>query len=190
MSVVTKRDELIDLRYSTPDCSKHFQFLCDDEEVGKNNTKKHPGMKEEKLTHDYTAKGYNAIFYRTVQYLRIAFEANIKKHWEKRLPDQFNSERDNFYPDAEKGHSRSKENTNAAHQVGHGLREEPNDQDKNGEIFNRSRDFWTHGIHNADLKFIQGELVAVVGKRRAGKTSLLQFLSGRLVCGCEEVRRL
>lgn len=185
MSFVWKPDEQIDLRYSTPDCSKHFQFLCDDKEVDENNTKKHPGMKEEQLTHDCTAKGYNAIFYRTVQYIRMAFEANIKNHWEKRLHNQFDSERGNFYPDAEKGHSRCKENMNGVH----GLRAVSNDQDKNGEIFNRSRDFCTHGIHNANLKFKQGELVAVVGKRRAGKTSLLQFLSGRLVCGCGEVRR-
>ena len=146
-------------------------------------------MKGEKLTHDYAAKGYNAIFYRTVQYLRMAFGANSKNHHEKRLHDQFDSEKANLYPDVEKGNSENKENMKAVHQVENYLREETDDRDTNGEIFNKSRNFFTHGIHNATLRFKQGELVAVVGKRRAGKTSLLELLSGRLICGCGEVRR-
>ena len=43
------------------------------------------------------------------------------------------------------------------------------------------------GIHNVTLSFKQGEFIAIIGKQRAGKTTLLKILSGRSMCRCNEV---
>lgn len=51
-----------------------------------------------------------------------------------------------------------------------------------------SRHFHTQGIHNAALRFNQGEFVGIVGNQGAGKTTLLRLLSGRLLCECKQVK--
>ena len=42
--------------------------------------------------------------------------------------------------------------------------------------------------NNATLSFKQGEFIAIIGKRESGKMALLRLLSGRLICGCKQVR--
>ena len=51
-----------------------------------------------------------------------------------------------------------------------------------------SRNFHTQSIHNAALRFNQGEFVGLVGNQGAGKTTLLGLLSGRLLCECKQVK--
>ena len=51
-----------------------------------------------------------------------------------------------------------------------------------------SRKFHTQSIHNAALRFNQGEFVGLVGNQGAGKTTLLGLLSGRLLCECKQVK--
>ena len=148
----------------------------------RNNTNGGTKINGEHTTHGYTAKGYNAIFYRTVHYLHMAFQAN--NQGDNRSPKQ---NKDDFY--ANRGDSQTSAEKLNAVQLENGLKGSSEDCcaiEAMGS--DRSKDFCTYGIHNAKLKFKQGELVAIAGKYRAGKTTLLQLLSGRMMCGCRQVR--
>ena len=72
MSVYEPGDT-ITLLYSSPEDSKHPQSYNDVQETARDNAEEHSKRNEDQLSDDYTAKGYNMIFYRTVQYLRMVF---------------------------------------------------------------------------------------------------------------------
>lgn len=175
-----KHVEPIKLQYSTPDSSTHFKLFQNPEEMKESNKEKYENLKEKQLPKEYSAKGYNAMFYRTVQYLWTAFGGKRENYGRKKSYYRLDSERDNFH--ADRSDSECKENFKGAH-VDHGFEELSDDQNM------YCRDFPTHGIHNANLRFKRGELVAVAGIQGAGKSTLLQLLSGRMACGCGQVRR-
>ena len=162
--------EPINLVYSSPNASEHFHHLDYPERMKQANTNKQPDTSDERLTCDYNTKGFNAIFYRTAQYLGMPFKANVQSQDYQKLHDsQFDSKKDDFQKEGDDP-QRHKE-TSTAVSLEHGSTPRT-------------------AIHNATLRFNQGELVSIVGKHQAGKTTSLQLLSGRLLCGCKQVRGL
>ena len=162
--------EPINLVYSSPDVAEHFHHL----DKKQNNTNEQSNMTDEHLTHQYNVKGFNAIFYRTAQYLGMPFKANVQNQGYQKLHDnQFDSKKDEFQKE----------------------RDDPQIHKETSTVVPLGHDAWKGSrslavIHNAMLRFNQGELVGIVGKHQAGKTTLLQLLSGRLLCGCKQVRSL
>ena len=126
---------------------------------------------EDRLSDDCTAKGYNAIFYRTVQYLRMVFP---QKHSYNQM------EKNDFHTDQVEPQGRKES-------YGIAPTKHVSDPDIALTSCNRSREFCARGIHNALLSFKEGEFIAIMGLHGAGKTTLLKLLSGRLTCGCKQV---
>ena len=160
-------DEAITLLYWSPEDPKDQQSYNDVQGTAQHNGEEHSRRNEDQLSDDYTAKGYNTIFYRTVQYLRMVFRQkhpvddveNIKNQADKVDSEERNENRKM---------SHSKQGT---------------DQD----IKDKRKAIYARGIHNVTLSFKQGEYIAIVGKQGAGKTTLLKILSGRLMCRCNKV---
>ncbi|KAL9959064.1 hypothetical protein ACROYT_G036145 [Oculina patagonica] len=160
-------NEPITLLYSSPEVSKHSRSCDKLPETAQENIKDHPSSNNGRLSDDFTAKGYNAIFYRTVQYLRLVFGQRRRN----------NDEIENIDSHADQlKHQQRKEKFSIANP------ENGNDEDV--EI--KRNEFCLRWIHSATLSFKQGELISVVGKPGAGKTTLLKILSGRLMCGCNQ----
>lgn len=137
------------------------------QETVEDNVEQDSRKNEDQLSDDYTAKGYNTIFYRTVQYLRMVFWQNHHVEDVEKIDnhvDRLESEERN-------------ENHNTAY-TKQGIDQDT--QEKRKAICAR-------GIHNVTLSFKQGEFIAIIGKQRAGKTTLLKILSGRSMCRCNEV---
>ena len=137
------------------------------QETAKDNVEEHSRRNEDQLSEDYTAKGYNTIFYRTVQYLRMVFR---QKH---HVDDV---EKIKTHADRVESEERS-ENYKVSHP------KQCIDQD----IKDKRKAIYARGIHSVTLSFKQGEFIAIVGKQGAGKTTLLKILSGRLMCRCNKV---
>ena len=136
-----------------------------------------PRKAHEDRAHGYIAKAYDAIFYGTVQYLRAAFGKNIQRPDDENCHErQFNS---NNIP-------RRKESAVLLDDDFKGPDEGETATESMG--VKTSRNFHTQSIHNAALRFNQGEFVGLVGNQGAGKTTLLGLLSGRLLCECKQVK--
>lgn len=136
-----------------------------------------PRKAHEDKAHGYIAKAYDAIFYGTVQYLRAAFGKNIQRPDDENCHErQFNS---NNIP-------RRKESAVLLDDGFKGPVEGETATESMG--VKTSRNFHTQSIHNAALRFNQGEFVGLVGNQGAGKTTLLGLLSGRLLCECKQVK--
>ena len=165
---VYEADEAMRLLYSSQEDPKRHQSYNDVQETAKDSAEEHSRRNEDqRLSDDYTAKGYNTIFYRTVRYLRLVF----------RLKDYVDDvEKIKTQADRVESEERN-ENYNISHPK-QGI-----DQD----VKDIRRAIYARGIHNVTLSFKQGELIAIVGKQGAGKTTLLKILSGRLVCRCNKV---
>lgn len=158
--------EAITLLYSSPEDSKHPQNYDDLQETAQENVKEHSRRNEGQLSDD-TAKGYNTIFYRTVQYLRMVFRQKHREDGAEKIDSH-----------AERVESEEqKENHRIAHPK----------HDIDQHIKDKRKDICARGIHNVTLSFKQGEFIAIVGKHGAGKTTLLKILSGRLMCRCNKV---
>ena len=158
MSTCEPGDE-ITLLYSSQQVPEHFCI--------RENSKEHLTNNEGGLSDDHSAKGYNAIFYRTVQYLCMVFQ-------QKRRDNEMKNT--GLHSDQVE-HQQHEDNSNNAN-LRHG-----NVQ----EVESKIGDFCVRGTHDATMSFKQGELIAIVGKHGAGKTTLLKILSGRLMCGCKQV---
>ena len=112
-----------------------------------------------------------------MQYLRAAFGKNIQRPDDENCHErQFNS---NNIP-------RRKESAVLLDDGFKGLDEGETATESMG--VKTSRNFHTQSIHNAALRFNQGEFVGLVGNQGAGKTTLLGLLSGRLLCECKQVK--
>ena len=110
----------------------------------------------------------NTIFYRTAQYLRLLF---LQNHGN----EQFKSNA--ICKDVKC--SENKENSGFSRST---IRNDP-ERRTDGK-----KDSCMLRIKNATLSFKQGEFIAIVGKHGAGKTKLLSLLSGKLKCGCKQVK--
>ena len=104
----------------------------------------------------------NTIFYRTAQYLRLLF---LQNHGN----EQFKSN----------AICKDEENSGFSHST---IRNDP-ERRTDGK-----KDSCMLRIKNTTLSFKQGEFIAIVGKHGAGKTKLLSLLSGKLKCGCKQVK--
>lgn len=112
-----------------------------------------------------------------MQYLRAAFGKNIQR------PDDENSHERQFNSN---NIPRRKE---SAVPLVNGFKEsDEGETATESKEVKSSRDFHTQGIHNAALSFNQGEFIGIVGNQGTGKTTLLRLLSGRLLCGCKQVK--
>ncbi len=160
--------EPITILYSSPEVFKHSGSCDNLPETAQENIKDHSSSNNGRLCDDYTAKGYNAIFYRTVQYLRLVF--GQKRH---------NDETGSIDPHEDQVEHQQRRKKSSIVNPGNG-----NDQDV--EI--KRNEFCLRWIHSATLSFKQGEFISIVGKPGAGKTTFLEILSGRLMCGCNQVR--
>ena len=110
----------------------------------------------------------NTIFYRTAQYLRLLF---LQNHGN----EQFKSNA--ICKDVKC--SENKENSGFSRSTTRNDPERRTDGKKDSCMLR---------IKNATLSFKQGEFIAIVGKHGAGKTKLLSLLSGKLKCGCKQVK--
>jgi len=166
---VYEANEEIALLYSSPEDPKHPQTMCknDVQETAQDSVEEHSRTSDDQLCNDYSAKGYNTIFYRTVQYLRMVFR---RKH---NVDDV-----EKIKTHADRGES---EERNENHKVTHLM------QGIDQNIRDKRKAMYALGIHNVTLSFKQGEFIAIVGKEGAGKTTLLKILSGRLMCRCNRV---
>jgi len=164
---VYEANEAITLLYLSQEDPKHPQSYNDVQETAQDNAEEHSRRSEDQLSDDYTAKGYNTIFYRTVHYLRMGFR---QKHNVDDL--------EKIKAHADRGKS---EERNENHKITH-LKKSI---DQN--IKDKRKAFYARGIHNVTLSFKQGEFIAIVGKQGAGKTTLLKILSGRSMCRCNRV---
>ena len=164
---VYEADEAITLLYSSQEDPKRPQSYNDVQETAKDHVEEHSRRNEDPLSEEYTAKGYNTIFYRTVQYLRMVFR---QKH---RVDDV---EKIKTHTDRVESEERS-EKLKISHPK----------QRINQDVMDKRKAFYARGIHNVTLSFKQGEFTAIVGKQGGGKTTLLKILSGRLMCRCNKV---
>lgn len=161
--------EPLTLLYSSPEVPQHFGIhSCDNlQGTTQENNEERSSRIEGQLSDVCTAKGYNAIFYRTVQYLRLVFPQKRRNNEMKNI---------DLHADQVEHHERKETSSIADPRQG-------NDQ---GIEDNRNK-LCVRGIRDTTLSFKQGELIAIVGKHGAGKTTLLKILSGRLICWCEQV---
>ena len=160
-------NEAITILYSSQEDPKHPQSYNKLHETAKDHVEEHSKRNEDQLSEDYTAKGYNTIFYRTVQYLQMVFR---QKHHVDDI------EKIKTHADRVESQELS-ENYKISHPK-QGI-----DQD----VMDKRKAIYARGIHNVTLSFKQGEFIAIVGKQGAGKTTLLKILSGRLMCRCNKV---
>ncbi|XP_068751696.1 uncharacterized protein [Montipora capricornis] len=162
--------EPVSLQYSAPDCSQHFRS----EKI----TRRFANLEDSKIS-----RGYETLFYGTVQYLRKALGISNKVYPANKTTSQFND------PGYTKVYS-EKRDLESQRTVS-GSRVERSSESLLGDLrdieveaLDVPNEITTQDIYNANLTFKDGELVAVVGKNGAGKTTLLQLLCGELTCGC------
>ena len=112
-----------------------------------------------------------------MQYLRVAFGKNIQR------PDDENSHEGQF------NSNNIPRRQGSAVPLDNGFKESDEGETVTESMEAKtSRNFHTQSIHNAALRFNQGEFVGLVGNQGAGKTTLLRLLSGRLLCECKQVK--
>ena len=167
--------EPVRLHYSTPDRFPHYYS-----EVRGQKTGTHTNAEQNKMTYDYTSKGFSNIFYTTAQYLRAAFGARNKVYPANETTRRFYSEDSDAYSENWR--------TMNASMVEHGVERPPNYQDIKDERLNMADAVCMKGVDKADLTFKDGEMIAVVGKNGAGKSTLLYLLCGEFACGCGQVK--
>ncbi|CAB3976649.1 ABC transporter G family member 2, partial [Paramuricea clavata] len=124
-------------------------------------------------TSQETTNGYTNIFYRTIQYLRMALRYN---------PGCNEMESKEF--STEEVERRERNENSGAFSPTHSC-----DQEMGTWTSERTKHSCTLGMNNVTLRFKQGEFIAIIGILRSGKTALLRLLSGRLTCECKQMQR-
>lgn len=166
-----KPHEEIALLYSSSNASNHSPNCENVQAVAQENFKERSG---DTFANDCTTKGCNTIFYRTVQYLHMVLRQN--RGYNQKESNKFSTEE--VERQEHKGNRGFSSPTHS------------NDREMGTLTSERNKHSCTLGINSATLSFKEGEFIAITGKHGAGKTTLLRLLSGRLMCGCKQVRLL